>query len=300
MSPLRSAPATRESVVRRHPVRVFLVIAFVIGWPILGTALIAGVPIVPVPLLAAMVVALLVPALVVTRRTDGPGAVRRLFARTLLWRFGWWWAVVLFGMPALALAFAAVSGTVVNPRDGWLAVLGLYLFMTLIFGALILNLWEELVWGGFVQSRLIAGRGLLAASLITAAFFAAFHVPLAFEGERSWSQVGSSLLVLFGVAPVFRYLIGMVLLETGGSVLAVAVLHASFNATQSLDVVDGGTWEWQLLASVAVLTALVAARRSRASRYRGQGPDAETSAAAAWVGAPDAHIPPRPVPSDAL
>ena len=37
-------------------------------------------------------------------------------------------------------------------------------------------------------------------------------------------------LAHFGRAPFFRYLIGMVLVDTGGSLLAAGLLHASFNA----------------------------------------------------------------------
>jgi hypothetical protein len=47
-------------------------------------------------------VALLGSALVVTRLADGPGAVRRLLSRVLVWRFSVGrWTVILLGMPAL-------------------------------------------------------------------------------------------------------------------------------------------------------------------------------------------------------
>jgi hypothetical protein len=71
--------------------------------------------------------------------------------------------------------------------------------------------------------------------------------------------VGSALV--FAAAPVYRYLLGMHLLDTRGSILAASDQHASWNAAQNLNVVEGGDWEWQTLAAVALLTALVAIGR---------------------------------------
>ncbi len=279
-----SGSASQDTLVRRRPILVFLLFALGLGWTILGLALLAGIPLVPVPLLLVMFGVLLPAALVVTRRADGPGAVRRLLRRTLLWRFGLArWAVVLFAVPVLTIAFAAVSGTLATPEDGWLGEIGLYLFSTLVIGLLVLNLWEELVWSGFVQSRLMARRGLLVGSLVTALFFAAIHVPLTLEANDGWTDVAVSLGVLFGMAPVYRYLLGMHLLDTGGSLLAVGVQHASWNASQSLGSVDGGTTEWQVLAAVATLTALVALERRRRTRRSTSALDAEKAAAAGWL-----------------
>jgi membrane protease YdiL (CAAX protease family) len=45
------------------------------------------------------------------------------------------------------------------------------------------NLWEETVWGGFVQGRLMAARGLVTGSLLTSVPFFLMHLPLAFEAH---------------------------------------------------------------------------------------------------------------------
>src|SRR4029453_392269 len=107
-------------------------------------------------------------------------------------------------------------------------------FLTLIFGAVLGNVWEETAWAGFAQSRLMDRHGLLRGSLLTAIPFALIHLPLAFEGHRVGGTSGRDLAITWAVlilaAPVMRYLLGMTLLGTGGSVLAVGILHASFNA----------------------------------------------------------------------
>jgi uncharacterized protein len=255
----------REPLARRRPVTVFLVAVFAIGLPALVVPLLVGVPQDPF-LLVLVFVGLLAPALVVTRVADGPGAVRRLLARTLIWRFGpGRWAVILLAVPLLTVGFAAVTGTLSTPDRGVLAEAGVYLFMTLVFGALILNIWEETAWGGFVQTRLMDRHGLLVGSLLTAPPFVAIHVPLLFAEGWTWSEVGVGFAVLCLGAPFYRYLLGLHLLATGGSILAIGVQHASWNAAGNIDGVDG---DWQAAAAVAVLTLVLAGVRRRQEGQR--------------------------------
>jgi len=270
----------RESFARRRPMTTFLALAFGIGWPMITVPLLAGMPADPF-LLGLVFIALLAPALVITRLTGGPGAIRRLLSRATMWRFGLVrWAVILFGVPVFTVAFAAVTGTLERPDGGVLAEVGGYLFSTLIFGALILNVWEETAWGGFAQSRLMARHGLLVGSLLTAPPFVAVHLPLLFASGWTWSDVAQGAAVLCVAAPLYRYQLGLHLLATGGSVLAIAVQHASWNAAGKIDGVDG---EWQSIAGVALLTLLLALGHRRGQAASGEIAT-EKSAASAWVG----------------
>jgi len=62
-----------------------------------------------------------------------------------------------------------------------------YLFLTIVFGALLGNMWEELAWTGFLQDRLASEQCLVKGPLWTALPFALIHLPLAFEehGRRA-------------------------------------------------------------------------------------------------------------------
>lgn len=274
--------AERDDFARRRPITTFLALVFGIGWPMLTLPLLVGIPTDPF-LLGLVFIALLAPALLVTRLTGGPGAIKRLLSRTVDWRFGALrWAVIVLGVPAFTLAFAAVSGTLEAPSNGVLAEVGAYLFATFIFGALIVNIWEELAWGGFAQSRLMARHGLLVGSLLTAPPFVAIHVPLLFPSGWTWSDVAVGFAVLSVAAPFYRYQLGMHLLGTGGgSVLAIGVQHAAWNAAGNIDGVNG---EWQVIAAVAVLTVLMAiARRRRHTEGSATGRDAEMATAAKWL-----------------
>ena len=64
--------------------------------------------------------------------------------------------------------------------------------------------------------------------------------------------------VLTVSAPFVRYLYGMTLVDTGGSVLAVGILHASLNASGQLGAVHG--W-WPAPVAMILLTLTAAAWR---------------------------------------
>jgi membrane protease YdiL (CAAX protease family) len=282
--PFPAGTEHRQTPTQRHPIAAFLLLAFLIGVPGLVIPLLAGIPLMPF-LLLLVFVALLGSSLLVTWRADGPAGIRRLLSRVVQWRFSAWrWAIILFGVPVLTVALAAASGTLVSPERGWVPEIGWYLFNTLIFGALTLNLWEETAWAGFAQTRWMARHGLLTASLITAVFFAAIHVPLQFEGDPSGPRILASIGVVLVTALFARYLIGMHLLDTRGSILAVGIQHASWNASQKIEAVQGGVWEWQMVAAVALLTAIVAVgRRLHRPETRPFGLQAEKAAAAQWI-----------------
>ena len=274
-------PRPYQAFAKGHPLAAFLLLVFGIGFPLLAVPAIAGISTQPF-LLVLVYVVLLAPALIVTRVAEGPGAIRRLLSRVLIWRFSpARWGVILFAVPLLTVAVAAVSGTLDGPEGSWLGVVGTYLFLTLIFGAQFLNLWEETAWGGFAQSRLMADHGLLVGSLLTAPWFAAIHIPLLFDSGWTWSEVGLGFAVLAVATPFYRYLLGMHLLDTRGSILAIGIQHAAWNASGNIDGVDG---TWQAAVAVAVLTVLLAiGRRLWRPEARPMGRDDEKAAAAEWM-----------------
>ena len=258
-------------LLRRHPVTAFAVGAIVPTWAVQFFFLAMGWELFPAFLIELLL--LLGSAVLVTARLEGRPGVRRLFAGAVQWRFGLGrFAVVLFAMPVLTMLVAAVSGSLRVPAGGWgKEILG-YLFLTLIFGAVLGNVWEETAWAGFAQRRLMERHGLLVGSLLTAIPFALIHLPLAFESDGLGGTSGRDLAItwtaLILAAPFFRYLFGTIMVDTAavggtGSVLAVAILHAACNASQQLGAVHG---QWQWFVALPLLTLLVLAYRKLRGR----------------------------------
>jgi len=262
----RSSPL--HGLARRRPIAMFLAIALGLSLPVMIAVLVSGQDLSPGILLS--VIFLLGAATLVTALSEGRVGVRRLLAGTIRWRMGLARFVVLVtAMPLLTLLVGALTGTLASPPEGWFGLVGSYLFRTFIFGLLIINLWEETAWGGFMQSRLMATRGLLIGSLLTAIPFFVIHIPLAFAEhgwkDTTWAQAALNLGLVALVAPFFRYLLGTQLIDSGGSILAIGLLHASFNASGQMNAVPGG---WQYIPAMIILAfAVIAYRRSRGRSF---------------------------------
>jgi membrane protease YdiL (CAAX protease family) len=256
-----------SGAVRRRPITAFLVLLLGPTLAVYAAVIATGAPFF-VAQGAELVFLLLAPLLV--SRAVGGGAVRRLYAGLARWRFGVArWLTVLVGMPVVAAVLAAGTGTLHAPSGTWTAAVLSYLLL-LVGGAATANLWEETAWTGFLQTRLTQRHGLFAAAMLTAVPFTVIHLPLAFQnglGSTSLNDVLVTWAVLVGLAPFLRYLVGVVMTRTGGSTLAVGLLHAAFNATMAATVFRG---QWQALAALVVLTvaAAVVHRRQRQASHR--------------------------------
>ena len=269
-SPAISRPpgGVRGFAIRR-PVLAFCLFAVGLSVSLIIALLVADLSVIPGK--AAQLVIVPGTAVVITAWICGRAGVRRLFAGLLRWRIGLTrWLLVLLALPALTLAVAAVTGTLENPPKGWIDIATTYL-LTLIVVLVTANLLEEMAWTGFVQTRLMARHGLLRGALLTAIPVFVIHLPLAYEtnslyGTR-WEDAALNWGLLLVALPAFRYLAGVLMLDTHGSVLAVGVLHASFNASGGMDIIPAG---WQYVPAVVLLALLVATRRRIQGRRRSQ------------------------------
>ena len=260
-----AAPLRRRIAAR--PVGAFLVIAIALSWValILSIALLGNA----LPGILAELLILLGTAVLVTAAADGRQGVRALFRQTVHWRVGaGWYVAAVLALPVLTVLVAAATGTLHQPENEWAAVAGAYMLNTVVIGALLGNIWEELAWTGVVQRRLMERHGMAAGSLLTAIPFALIHLPLAFANKgftgTPLSEVAVAWAVLLVFAPLFRLLVGIAYLGTGQSLLIVALLHASFNASEQtkLPVFDGA---WQhIAAATLLLVVLVLLRKFRA------------------------------------
>jgi uncharacterized protein len=248
-----------DGLVGQRALRRYLTVVLGLGIPLLALPVVTDLPDGVAILVSTYV--LLLGGAILTATRPGYGGVRQLFAGALRWRIGLSsWAFVTLALPGAAIAIAWLTGTLVAPPDGWAQTVIDYLIFTFLIGTLALNLWEETAWQGLVQRRLTRRHGLRKGAVLTAIPFAMLHVPLSFIGDVALPEALLSTAVLFVAAPFLRYLFGRTDQTTGGSLLAVGVLHASFNATGAMEVLDGG---WQHFAAVVVIASLVLLVHSR-------------------------------------
>jgi membrane protease YdiL (CAAX protease family) len=265
----RPEPRGARRFATRRPVLTLCLVAVGLSAPLVMAFLVAGLD--PMPAKAAELVFLTGTAVLITTWIGGRAALRQLFTGLIRWRIGVGrWLLVLLAMPVLTLAVDAAIGTLRAPDKGWGDV-ALWYLIFLVFGVTSANLWEELAWAGFVQSRLTARHGLLRGALLTAVPVGLIHLPLAFEADgwtgTTWQEALVNTAWLLLALPFFRYLAGVLLTETKGSVLAVGVLHGSFNAAGAMAVSAAGV---EYVLAVIVLALLVAGVRALHERVGGR------------------------------
>src|SRR3954447_106917 len=261
-SPERRASREERGPITRfiadHPALSFSIIAIGVTWIGDFTSILAFGNITPGLLFEFAV--LVGTALLVTGVAEGRAGLRRLFVGGVLrWRVGvGWYVVALLGLPALTLVIAVVTGTFASPAAGWLPVITAYVVQIVLFGVLIGNVWEEMGWTGVVQRRLMERHGLVAGGAITAIPFVLIHLPMAFGAGFAVpvAQVALFWGVLIVTAPFMRWLMGVTYLGTGGSILLVGIMHASFNGAGQLSVIRGGG-TFQSIGALVILLGIM-------------------------------------------
>ena len=231
--------------LQRHQVLGGFVLMFACTWPINlwaaadshGWTTVHVPPVVPVLVGYGFVVA----ALAATALTEGRDGVRSLLRRFLIWRAGLrWYAVVLLGGAVVDLAaiglFVALGGPVpdfAHPFATRILPPGVSLWLAvplfLLWG--VLTNGEEIGWRGYALPRLQARHGALAASLVIGVVWAVWHVPN-FLTAGSAQDYSFWLFLLDMVATAVLY--SWVFNGTGGSLLMVTLLHASYNTAAVL------------------------------------------------------------------
>jgi len=249
------------SLVRRHPLITFFVLTYVISWIFLSPLVvlhdgIAGTRGLVLNLLAANVPSLL--AIVLTAIVLGRGALHKLLGRLLIWRVNPLWYLVVIGPAVLAGGVVALNTLLGGPP--------LSVDVSLLFAVIMLAfsifpgsaLGEEIGWRGYALPRLQAGRSALSASLILGVIWGFYHLPLFFTGQaaRPLSLFPPFLISVIALSVILTWVYN----STGGSLLLVVLIHATFNLPLTLLITPLGsqmTLALSLYVGLTVVAAIV-------------------------------------------
>jgi uncharacterized protein len=223
------------SLVRRHPLIAFFVLAYALAWIIesplvfLRDTITASDP----PGLFLVILASNVPsvvAIVLTAIVLGRGALRKLLGRLLIWRVNplWYLGVVLGPVALVGGTTIALNTLMGGPALslGIPSLLGLVLMLAfMIFPGSALG--EEIGWRGYALPRLQTRMSALSASLILAPIWALWHLPLWLTGAPGRTPLiyAGFVVSAFGLSVLLTWVYN----STGGSLLLVVLLHATIN-----------------------------------------------------------------------
>ena len=159
----------------------------------------ADLPIEPF-VLATLLLGLVAPALVLTRRDPGT-SIRALLHDC--WRVPRP-LVLLPALLVIPVTTWAVAGPNGSDVDGGV-IAGLT--VNIVSSVLIVNVWEEMAWAGFVQRRAALRWGVVGGAVATAAMFTGIHLPLAFYGADDTSDVLVNVAAMVVAGIGMRFLI---------------------------------------------------------------------------------------------
>jgi uncharacterized protein len=256
-----------SSVVKRHPIITFFVLAYALTWIIESPLVFLRYSITAAQgqvfyILSANVVSVL--AIVLTAIVLGRGALRKLLGRLLIWRVNpLWYLVVVLGPVALAGGVVGMNTLMGGPALSLgmplLGVLSMLAFSTVPGSAL----GEEIGWRGYALPRLQAGRSALSASLILGVLWGFWHLPLWLTGAPGRTPVLYAAFVVSVIS--LSVILTWVYNSTGGSLLMVVLLHATFNlpVTLAIDELGGrATVPVLLYFGLTVVAAIVVVLRA--------------------------------------
>ena len=255
------------SLVKRHPIITFFVLAYALSWWIwilyafnvtfLGPIFALG------PFLAAIIV---------TALTKGTAGLKALLSRMVRWRVGLGWYAAALLLPVAVYVVAVSLSILLGARASTAEQFGSwYLIFPLFAYSLLFPLsgafGEELGWRGYALPRVQARLWALSAALVIGVIQTAWHLPL-FMIDRSTSPV-PLIVGYMGLGILATWVFN----NTRGSVLLTMLLHASFNTNAGFfgemfagaDLVRMG---WLLAAGwcVAALVVVVVAGPKHLSR----------------------------------
>ena len=243
-------------LVARHPVPTMVTAMLAVAFALLVPPALAGWALEPF-LLATVVLAQLVPSVLVTAAVDGRAGVRDLFRRSSAgacirpgtpwrsWRCPW---RRCSARPSRSARPPRCTPS--SPTRPWCTA---YLAQLAILP--LINLWEETAVMGVIQARLTATRGPLVAAVLTGLVFGFYHLPLRLGQPLGELLIGMAFTLVLAVA--LRVVAGWLYARTGGSILLVAALHATYNAVNNTTLLTATAPGSMLLALTASIVVII-------------------------------------------
>ena len=232
--------------IKRNPALVYFSVVFTLSWGLI--LLLAGPGNMPIdaeqsqkllPLLyTLMLVGPSVGGVLLIGLVNGKEGIRKFKARLLKWRVGIrWYVAALLTAPVLASVILLILSRF-NPEFS----LGVFnadnkataLLSGLITG-LMVGLFEEIGWSGFIVPNLRQRYNIIITGLIVGLFWGAWHFILFWERDSFSGTLPLLILIgrLFAWLPPFRVFMVWILDRTG-SLLIVILTHASLVFTTTV------------------------------------------------------------------
>ncbi len=237
-----------KNLATQHSIIIYFLLAFLFSWGLVG--ILAGpgnIPINPeksqelLPLLyVSMLVGPSLAGLLMIGLIEGKNGYRKLLSSFLKWRVNiWWYIFALFTAPFLAIMILLML-SFLNPNFQFgfsnsenIAAL----FINGIIAGIMVGIFEEIGWTGFVIPRLNLRYNILKTGLIVGVLWGLWHFILFWEEDSFFKLLPILILLgrLFAWLPPFRIIMVWVYNSTE-SLLLTMLTHASLVFTTTVIV----------------------------------------------------------------
>lgn len=253
------------SFVKRHPVATMIALVCV-AWLLIF-------PLASVDAMLPVFLLTFVPApaaLLVAALSEGRAGAKDLVRRVTMWRVGLAWYAIALGLPML-VGLLAVDVAALLGAPGATQI-GAFTPIHLMMPAFALG--EELGWRGYLLPRFLARHSTLRATLILAAIWMGFHLPLYTPGHIWHGLPPSQALVILPYA----ILLSWAFVHTRGSVLIASLFHGGMNIASTIFYRGMepamASWMMAILFSIVALIVVIVAGPNLSRRGVSSGSEA--------------------------
>ena len=245
--------STRSSASRSPSVFFLLVFALCIPIWLLGAA--TGIQLLPgLPVSSLIDVSPVTAALILIYRENKSAGVTELLKRSFDFeriKARVWYAPVVLLMPGvtvLSYGFMRLTGSSV-PTPQFPVMAPLVMFI----GFFIAGLAEELGWMGYAIDPMQDRRNALQAGILLGLVWAAWHIVPVVQAGRSLEYIVWQCLFWVATRVLFVWLYN----NTGKSVFAMAVYHATLNVTWQLFPINGSYYDPRITGLIVAFVAVI-------------------------------------------
>ncbi|MDR3573260.1 MAG: type II CAAX endopeptidase family protein [Anaerolineaceae bacterium] len=240
---------------------LFFLIAFILAW---GTWIPAFLlPDFPKQLPLIGLFAPAISSLIVAWITKGKAGIAEILGRYKHWRFGLqWYGLSIVMVPAFFLLALLLSGIIsAQPLQQFWLGSPLYFVLASFVWLMVINSGEEIGWRGFALPKLLEMvKSPILASIILGLIWGLWHLPIYLIPGQSSFPYPLFLLLTIGISFIYTKLF----LETGGSLLAAVLLHASSDiGPRIFQIANFSTTIWLVIDLLILITAALLFYRPR-------------------------------------
>ncbi len=240
--------------INKSPLIFFLLVS-ALSSPFWLVGAVTGLQLLPgLPVSSLVIVSPVIAALILVYRENGTAGMTKLLKRSFDYkriRAKMWYAPIILFWPGVMILMYVLLRLMGSPVPAPEFPILAAMVGSLV--AFIAALGEELGWSGYVIDRMQNRSNALQASILLGLVWAAWHLVLLVQAQRSAEYIAWQSLVYVPERVLFVWLYN----NTGKSIFATAVFHAMLNVSWQLFPINGSFYDPRITGLIVTFAAII-------------------------------------------